>query len=442
MASNVDLSLPAQNAPPRFAGTRLLRMLALLTLCFGVLVAAFAALNRGWPTPWNDSQRAALRELWLGSLGPPPKDPSNRFADDPRAARLGARLFRDRRLSGNGRVACSSCHDPGRAFTDGLALAKGAEMGVRNTPSVLGAAHAPALFWDGRRDSLWSQAVTPIEGSTEMAGARTLVAGLIASKYRADYENVFGPLPSLVLEDLRVAATPLGTAAQRAAWDQLPVAARDAVNRVFANTGKALAAYQRALVFEPSRFDRYVSRVLSRQHYLADRLFSEDEQRGLELFIGKANCTSCHRGALLTGHEFFSLGLPFGSPGPDPGRAEAFRQQREDPFNCLGPYSDARPEACTEVRFLADDRLGFLASFKTPSLRNVSLTAPYMHAGQLKTLSDVIAHYTAAPRVPFPEHTDLQPLALDDGERRQLLAFLETLSSEVNDPHAAEVPPE
>lgn len=426
----------------RSLAPRRLRGLGLLALMLGMLGAAFVALDRRWPTPWNEPQRAALRELWLGSLGPPPNDPSNRFADDPHAARLGARLFRDSRLSGDGRVACASCHDPARAFSDGLTLSKGATMGVRNTPSVLGAAHAPAFFWDGRRDSQWSQAITPIEGPTEMAGARTLVVALIAHKYRADYESIFGQLPSIAPEYLRSAATPLGTSAQRAAWGELPSAARDAINRVFANVGKALAAYQRALVFEPSRFDRYVSRVLDGQHYLADRLFSEDEQRGLELFIGKANCTFCHRGALLTGHEFFSLGLPFGSPGPDPGRAEAFRQQREDPFNCLGPYSDAKAEACTEVRFLADDKLGFLASFKTPSLRNVSLTAPYMHAGQLKTLPEVIAHYAAAPSVPFPEHTDLQPLPLNDAERKQLVAFLQTLASEVRDPYGSESPPE
>ena len=115
---------------------------------------------------------------------------------------------------------------------------------------------------------------------------------------------------------------------------------------------------------------------------------------------------------------------------------------REDPFNCRGRYSDAKPDECVELRFWADDELAFLANFKTPSLRNVAVTAPYMHAGQFPDLDRVVDHYDRAPRVSFPEHTDIQPLGLSAEERRQLVAFLGTLSSEIRDRYAAEIPPD
>jgi cytochrome c peroxidase len=167
-------------------------------------------------------------------------------------------------------------------------------------------------------------------------------------------------------------------------------------------------------------------------------LLNTEERAGLELFIGKANCTFCHRGPLFTGYEFFALGLPFGSSGPDPGRGAVAQLLLQDPFNCIGAYSDAKRETCLELRFLSEDALAFLANFKTPSLRNVAVTAPYMHAGQFADLSQVLDHYDRAPGVPFPEHTDIRPLHLTEDEREQLVAFLGTLTSEVRDPYADE----
>lgn len=420
----------------------LLRVSSLAALAAGSILAAFVAANRLWPSPWSAAQRSQLRELWLGSLGPVPADPTNRFANDRSAARLGARLFRDRRLSRDGTVSCNGCHRAELAFSDGLGVARGLREGTRNTPSIAPAAYSPSHYWDGRRDSLWAQALTPLESAHEMGTTRGAALAVVASHYQSEYEAVFGPLPRLEVAVLAQAGSPLGSPEERAAFGRLAQPQQDEVNRAFANIGKAIAAYERSLTFAPSRFDRYVSQVLRGNHLLARALLTSTESAGLALFIGRANCTLCHRGPLFSGHEFFSLGLPFGASGPDPGRAGAFDLLRKDPFNCRGRYSDAKRTACSELRFLADDRLGFLANFKTPSLRNVARTPPYMHAGQLATLSQVVDHYVRAPRVPFPEHTDIQPLNLNGLERAQLVAFLGTLSSEVLDPYANERPPE
>lgn len=402
-------------------------------LVIAAAVAALALTERLWPSPWTPEERAVLRSLWLGSLAPLGRDPSNRFADDERAARLGSKLFREPRLSGSGRIACIHCHDPARAYTDGKRVAAGAGTGRRNTPSLAPAAYGSWYFWDGRRDSQWAQALAPLESAAEQAGRRTDIARVIAEHYRADYEAIFGALPHLDLERFPRGASPLGTETEQAAWRRMTPVDRGSVNRIFANVGKSLAAYQRRLAFRPSRFDRYVEALLRDRHFSASRLLSAREREGLAVFIGRGKCTNCHRGPLLTSFEFFSLGLPKASDKPDAGRGHAFDAVEQDPFNCLGRYSDAGPGDCVELRFMAHDSLGLFANFKTPSLRNVAVTAPYMHDGRMKTLEDVVAHYDRAPRVPFPEHTDIQPLGLSPAERAALVAFLGTLTSDIDD---------
>src|SRR5262249_10473588 len=131
-------------------------------------------------------------------LGAPPVDPSNSVADDEGAARLGQRLFFDRRLS-SGEVSCSTCHDPGHGFSDRKPVSEGVGQGRRHTPSLWNVAYNRWYFWDGRRDSLWSQALTPMESESEMGGTRLQVAHLVAAdpELRGAYESVFGPLPDV-----------------------------------------------------------------------------------------------------------------------------------------------------------------------------------------------------------------------------------------------------
>ena len=138
----------------------------------------------------------------------------------------------------------------------------------------------------------------------------------------------------------------------------------------------------------------------------------------------------CHNGPLLTNNEFHNTGV-ISAPGdvPDKGRAVGVRQVLETPFNCLGPYSDAERDDCVELEFVATGP-HLVGAMRTPSLRNLERTAPYMHQGQLATLADVLRHYNEAPPAMIG-HSELEPLGLDRRELAQLEVFLETLSAPV-----------
>jgi cytochrome c peroxidase len=199
---------------------------------------------------------------------------------------------------------------------------------------------------------------------------------------------------------------------------------------VYANIGKAIAAFERRIGFTPSRFDRYVETELAgRTHTAADAL-SPDEEAGLRLFIGKANCSTCHNGPLFTDNHFHNTAVPPSADVAtiDSGRVVGVRQAVSSEFNCTSRYSDAKSEDCDELRFAVTEGEELVRAYKTPSLRGVAERAPYMHAGQLTTLTDVVSHYNRAPAAPFG-HSELKPLKLSDAERRQIEAFLRTLSS-------------
>ena len=406
----------------------MLRMLSLGIVATTVITAAAAQTYQLTGPHWTREQREMLRSLSLASLGPVPADPSNRYADDTAAARLGQRLFFDTRFSGNGKVSCATCHDPNRDFQDGTPLAHGAGTTSRRTMAVAGTAYGPWLFWDGRADSQWAQALGPLESAVEHDGDRTQYAHIIAAHYRSDYEAVFGRLPKL--EGLPEHAGPVADSTRAAAWRRISASGQDDITRVYANIGKAIAAYERGIGFTPSRFDRYVeSELTGRTHTAADAL-SPDEEAGLRLFIGEANCSTCHNGPLFTDNHFHNTAVPASADvaGIDSGRAVGVRQAVTSEFNCTSRYSDAKPEDCDELRFAVTEGEELVRAYKTPSLRGVAERAPYMHAGQLATLTDVVAHYNRAPAAPFG-HSELRPLKLSDAERRQIEAFLRTLSS-------------
>lgn len=353
-------------------------------------------------------------DLALEALEPLPPDPSNRWADDARAADLGHRLFFDARLSSNARVSCASCHDPRKDFQDGVALARGVGTTDRRTMPIAATAYSPFLFWDGRKDSQWAQALGPLESPVEHGGSRAQYARVIAEHYRADYEQIFGRLPDL--------------------------SQRDGVTQVFVNIGKAIAAYERRIQYGPSRFDRFIAAWKERGAPPKDVL-SKDEIAGLALFVGKANCTQCHNGPLFTNSEFHNTGVPKRSGLPeDRGRIIAVAAVKADEFNCRSRWSDAKPGECAELEFLAPASEPLERAFKVPSLRNVAERAPYMHAGQLTTLAEVLEHYNRAPAAPAG-HTELKPLGLSDTELRQLEAFLRSLSGGLSAPAKFLAPP-
>ena len=173
-------------------------------------------------------------------------------------------------------------------------------------------------------------------------------------------------------------------------------------------------------------------------------ILTAQEVRGLRLFLAKGQCVTCHNGPLLTDHAFHNTGVPPVDPAhPDRGRADGLRKLLKDEFNCLGRYSDAKPQQCGELQFLSTNDPGQLAAFRTPSLRNVAARPPYMHAGQFATLDQVVQHYAASPPAvlghselarPQDRHADRQPIRLSPADVRDIAAFLGTLTGPVVQP--------
>jgi cytochrome c peroxidase len=399
--------------------------------CATALAAALALgsiAHAGEAPAWSDRELRLLATLRLART--PPPSPSNHVADDPRAAALGRRIFFDRGFSETGATACNTCHDPERHYTDGRA--RSVAPAGRNAPTVVGAAYGSWFTWDGRRDSLWAQALVPFEATGEIGGSRTGVVRRIAgdARYRADYEAIFGPFPPDLLGDaLPAHAGPLGDDAARAAWQRIPQAQRNRIDRAFSNTGKAIEAFERTLLPTDSRFDRYVDALRAERADRAAALLDEREVAGLRLFIDPARtqCLQCHNGPQFTNGGFHNLGTGTFEGGVlDLGRALGIRAVLLDVFNCAGPYSDARPEQCSELRFLSHDaHVPLEGAFKTPTLRDVAQTAPYFHDGRFATLRAVLDYYNAPPTNATHE---LRALGLRESELEDLEQFLRALS--------------
>lgn len=374
---------------------------------------------------WTAAERDTLASLRL-SVTPRP-DPTNRWANDPGAARLGQQLFYDAGLSPSGRIACATCHQPARHFGDGQPLGTGIGATARHTPGIVGSQWGAWFFWDGRADSLWSQALGPLENPDEMGSDRLYVARYVLDHDGDSYADVFGERPDLA--QLPARARPgRDHPSLNDAWNAMSDGDRETVDRVFANVGKALAAYERTLVPEPSPFDRYVDAVLDGDASGGGHL-DEGAVRGLSLFLRDGGCVSCHNGPMLTDRAFHNLGLPE-PKGFDPGRQAGAAIVLDSPFNCDGPYSDAAD--CPELRYLNPTFPDFVAGFKTPTLRYVAESAPYMHNGGFATLESVLEFYATLPGDPPAGHRELtlKPLELDPAETADLLAFLRALTGD------------
>ena len=398
-----------------------------------LLALALLAACPGNPaaSTWSADELRMLRALSLDALKPLPPDPSNAVAEDPAAAALGERIYFDTRFSGNGAVACASCHMPDLHFTDGRTFGVGIGTIPLNAMSLVGAAYSPWQTWNGRNDSQWSQALIPLENPLEHGGNRTLFSHLLAENYRAEYEALFGSLPDLAdSQRFPRNAGPVDSPAASAAWERMDPADRDAVNRVFANLGKVLAAYERTILPQPARFDRYVASLDDDGRVRGEAPLTVEELAGLRLFMGKGQCADCHNGPRFTNDAFHNTAVP-GAPGVpiQRGRIDGVALVKSDPFNCLGAYSDADPDQCTALRFMVTESDTLLGSMKTPTLRNVAETGPYMHTGQFVTLDDVIQHYNSGGFA-IQGHNELTPLSLTDEEAAQLAAFLHTLTEE------------
>ncbi len=375
---------------------------------------------------WSEKEVETLRSLWLFSLPPVPKSPSNAVADDPMAAELGKKFFFDTRFSGNSKVSCGTCHREDYVFTDNLPVAHGMGFTARRTMPLAGMAYMPWLFWDGRKDSLWSQALGPLESTVEHGISRTFCARIILDFYQSEYEAVFGPVMEMKAFRNLNARPGLDDPEAYKAWVNIPFDQRAEVNRIYANMGKAIAAYVRTIMPGPARFDTYVEALLKNDRLRMKQIFSDREASGLRLFIGKGKCTNCHTGPLFTNGDFHNIGVGEKEGRPaDRGRADGIIQVLSDEFNCLGEFSDAEPSDCAELRFIDTRTEKYAGAFKTPTLRNVADRPPYMHAGQLKTIREVLEFYRSADN-PELGHGDLT-----DDELDQLEAFLGTLGGPI-----------
>ncbi|CUI89597.1 Cytochrome c551 peroxidase precursor [Achromobacter xylosoxidans] len=323
----------------------------------------------------------------------------------PAIVALGQMLFFDTRLSRKGEVSCASCHQPQRAFTDGLPLAVGEDklMGRRRSTPLYAAPFAPRLFWDGRAASLKEQVMGPLHDPREMNHDAT---GAVARLRQTDmypprFLEAFGGAPAAA-SPAAASASPTVASASSAATSTASTTASTPASAIDADRlARALAAYVASLRPEKTRFDDFLAGR-------ADAL-DDTELLGLHLFRTQARCMNCHNGPLLTDHKFHNIGLSFyGRRNQDLGRYEATR----DPAD--------------------------LGRFRTPSLRNVAQAGPWMHNGLFPDLRGLLRMYNAGmgreapPADPPDPHAPrksahIKPLDLSPAEIDALLAFLKTL---------------
>lgn len=308
----------------------------------------------------------------------------------PLRIRLGARLFTDSSLSRDGTVSCAVCHDARRAFTDGKPRSQGVrrQFGTRNAPSLINVGYAPVLAWDGRREHLEDQVLDPFLHPREMGLSDTgeLLARLRArSEYRTLFRQAFpGSAEGLTEDQLRA----------------------------------ALAAYLRTLTGGGSPFDRYY-------YGHETSALSVEARLGLELFTGRAGCSDCHRidtpGALFTDYGFHRIGI--GMSEIMPSVVELTRRAAAADRNHLDRLILADPAIAALGRYVVTLKPSDIGRFRTPSLRNVALTAPYMHDGSVATLPAAIE-----AELYYRGLETGKPIALTPREKQALVRFLESLS--------------
>jgi cytochrome c peroxidase len=318
----------------------------------------------------NDRPVGALVQI-VAPLGLPPVPYPEGNPPTAETIALGRRLFYDPRLSKDDTVACSTCHNPRLHFTDGqrVSLGVGGVTGVRNAPSLLNAAYSPVQFWDGRAGTLEEQAADPLVGSMEMNQPHEISVAKVRGdvSYRADFVKAFGPGDVTMVK-----------------------------------IEKALASFERTLLSGDSAFDRY--------EYGGEKTaMSPAAVRGLALFTdpAKGNCAICHsigeKYALFTDGKFHNTGAGVNGEGQ---------------FTDAGRFS--------QTKAAADE-----GAFKTPSLRNVALSAPYMHDGSLKTLEDVIGFYAGGGNSSASLDSLIQPLHLTARDRADLVEFMKALNGDM-----------
>lgn len=353
--------------------------------------------------------------------GETPPDPGNELSGLTWAEQLGESLFFDQSLSANQSLSCATCHSPALGFSDGQQVAIGLEKGVRNTQGLLDIGLQRWFGWGGGADSLWAASIRPLLRPDEMGNSIAALAATLRENPTFS-KAILSRLPevaqSVGTEDI---ATDYTIASLYKLGD----------SEVVVLAAKSIAAYMRTLRSQNSRFDQFRDAIVNHDAN-PQASYSDSEKRGLKIFIGEANCRSCHFGANFSNGEFHDTGRPFftGVGKIDPGRYMDIKRVREDQFNLLGAHSvnssDKDKLKTSEVK-LSQVNWG---QWRTPSLRNLTLTGPYMHDGSLATLRDVVDAYADIDitRLHSKGESILKPLDLDDGQRNDLVNFLRSLS--------------
>lgn len=336
------------------------------------LVVFVVACGRGSPEGTKVDPDAVTKEerAQLATLSPlpaVPKDPTNAVADDPKAAALGQMLFFDEDMAGEPGISCHSCH-AGPAMDDaGKHVSQGAKLGSRNSPPVIDSVFYTRQNWGGKFDTQWALVVGALEKPEVMAAKRADVVKLVTTTYRAEYEAIFGAID------------------------------KKTVDEAFTDIAKTVAAYTRLLVARNAPFDRWIAGD--------ENAIALAAKRGAKLFV--AHCKVCHDGPHFTDNKFHALAAAqFGEGVP-----------AED----LGRFQDVPEGARTpELR----------GQFRTPTLRNVAVTAPYMHAGQFPTLDAVMAFYNAGGGSVegITKDPEMKRLGLTTAQQADLVAFMQTLT--------------
>ncbi|MEE9423816.1 MAG: cytochrome c peroxidase [Methylococcales bacterium] len=335
----------------------------------------------------------AKAPLGLPELPIPTDNPQS-----PAKKALGKRLFFDTRLSADDTISCASCHKAELALTDGRTTAVGikGQTGARNTPTAMNAVYYTSFFVDGRADSLETQALGPLTNPIEH--------GL------KNYQSILKLLQTDVKYSWLV----------KQAFDIDP---KQATKQ---HIGQAVASYERTLISADSPFDRF----LYGEH---EQALSTNAQRGLRIFQRKGNCANCHEitlhHALFTDNRFYNLGVGFNKIKPQfMDFIKAYKKSKAgENINPLEVYSSNQQSEFG--RYAVTEAITDIGRFKTPTLRNIALTAPYMHDGSQKTLEEVVEYYDkGGEKNPFLDPA-IFPLELSDQEKKDLVEFLKSLTS-------------
>ncbi|WP_299483721.1 cytochrome c peroxidase [uncultured Roseibium sp.] len=333
---------------------------------------------------------AADRPSELAPLGDPSIPADN--PQTPEKIELGKMLFFDPRLSGNGAMPCSACHlpDAGWDFPDKISLGYPGTVHWRNSQTIINSAYYGNLFWAGSSKSLEAQAKSAASGAVAGNGEADMMEARLAfiPEYRERFKDVFGT------EYPRLSH----------AW-------------------MAIAAFERTLVQTDTPFDNYMRGD--------DAALDDAQKRGLDLFTGKAGCSQCHSGALLSNQKYYNLGVPAYDGWEDDELAQiTFRYELYAKGSTEEMYRTYKDDPGAYFRAKDKNHLG---KFRVPSLRYTKYTAPYMHNGMIETLEDVVEFYNqGGGENQFAETKSelIKPLGLDDAEKADLVAFLESLSGE------------